>query len=113
MPNEWGHRRALLAGLLQTLEAYENKSGFSARSTDKYTRGAKRPWAGGHFQRTTLADLHTRVQAKIHSLANSAAARATCLAAGARPADGEPRPGCGRKGGTSSDDGAKNVRCTL
>ena len=31
-----------------------------------------------HFQRTTRADLHTRVQSKIHSLANLAAARATC-----------------------------------
>ena len=40
---------------------------------------------GGHFQRTTATDLHTRVQAKIDSLANSAAARATCrLAAAAR-----------------------------
>ena len=35
--------------------------------------------------RTTHADLDTGVQAKIHSLANSAAARATCrLAAAAR-----------------------------
>ena len=40
---------------------------------------------GGDVQRTTRADLHTRVQSKIHSLANLAAARATCrLAAAAR-----------------------------
>ena len=41
----WAMARAVLAGLLQTLR-YENKSGFSARSTDNHTRGAKRPWAG-------------------------------------------------------------------
>ena len=40
----WAMARAVLAGLLQTLR-YENKSGFSARSTDNCTRGAKRPWA--------------------------------------------------------------------
>ena len=40
---------------------------------------------GGHFQRTTSVTYDTRVQSKIHSLADLAAARATCrLAAAAR-----------------------------
>ena len=46
---------------------------------------ARARWGGGALPADDKRDLHTRVQAKIHSLANSAAARATCrLAAAAR-----------------------------
>ena len=48
---------------------------------------------GGHFQRTTVRTYDTRVQSKIHSLANLAAARATCqpAAAARRSPTGPPR----------------------
>ena len=66
---------------------------------------------GGHFQRTTVRTYDTRVQSKIHSLANLAAARATCqpAAAARRSPTGPPRraphprrmPGCTRGHGSA------------
>ena len=70
---------------MRSAKARASRMDSSCAARSRAGARARAPGGGGALPADDRIDLHTRVQAKIHSLANSAAARATCrLAAAAR-----------------------------